>query len=524
MNSAQEGPFWKRNKDGFLSAAFLLLLCYSSIRSILKASARPFWFDELLTSIVARQPSVSSLWRALTHCADGQPPPFYLLERFFGHIITNQEIAFRVVSILGFCVMEWSLFVWLRKRHNTPIAFVACLLPLLTTLFATYAIEARPYALEIGFLAIALVAYQRASERLWIFVLGLSLIAAESTHYYAVFVLGSFFVAEAFYSLKSRSFRTGVWAALSSGLLPLLVFWPLLSHFKACYGSHVWYGASTLIGTLKIYGWLFGINAAAMGAAPWTSLAVLLLPVAILLGTGLLIYRSLKANGQEQPSFHLDILTGGILLTPLVMLFATRVGHTGLIPRYLLPTILGVALGAGYGLSLLSKKVVALVGVLLVCCIAIQEVGFWFSYHEAQLLERNAQPYGVALIQSAGRAELAVVVSEGHDYLELNHYAPHALSQRLMFIAAPDAAVAYNRPDTNDRNLLALRDFAPVHVVEYSNFKPSTLEFLLFSDPTPENNPDWFVAWLTAEGWSLKLLKYDGHGSVFLVTSKPNLR
>ena len=505
-----------------LNAVFVLLLLYSAIRSIFKAASRPLWFDELLTSIVARQPTISSLWRALAHCVDGQPPPFYLWQRLCNHLVSNEQVAFRVASIFGFCTMQWCLFVWLRKRHNTAVAFAACLLPLMTTLFAAYAVEARPYALELAFLAIALVAYQRATTAFWIFVLGLSLMAAESSHYYALFVLASFFAAEGLYFFKTRSFRIGVWIALCSGLLPLLVFWPLLSHFKECYGAHVWYGTATFLGTLKIYGSLFGISTATPGAASWTSVIVFLLPVAILFGVGLLVFRSLKATTGDSATFHLNILTAGMLLTPFVMLFATKLNHTGLIPRYLLPTILGVTLVAGYGLSLLSKNVVTVVGVLLFFCIAVQEVGFWFSYYEAYQLGFNSQPYGVSLIHSAGHGELPVVVSEGHDFLELNRYAPRPLAQRLLFVADPNAAMAHNRPDTNHRNLIALRDFTSVHVIEYEKFKKSTTEFLLYSDPTPENNPDWLLTWLSEGGWSLEELKSDGHGTVFLVTSRFN--
>jgi hypothetical protein len=514
--------FWERNRERILGAAFLVLLIYSAVRSIFKASTRPLWFDELLTVIVSRQPDISSLWRALAHCADGQPPPFYLLQRLFDHLVSNEQIAFRLVSILGFCLMQWCLFVWLRKRHNVLIAFTVCLLPLMTTLFVDYSVEARPYALEIGFLAIALVAYQQASAKIWILVLSLSFIAAESSHYYALFFFGPFFIAEFIYFLKMRSLRIAVWIALCSGILPLIGFWPLLSHFKDCYGAHVWYATATLVGTMKIYGWLFGISAGGPGAASWTSLVVLLLPAAILLSIGLLVYRSLKSKPQEQITFHLDVLTAGILLTPFVMLFATRLTHTGLIPRYLLPTILGVALGAGYGLSLLNKKFVPLIAALLLFCIAVQEVGFWFSYHEARQLGLGTQPYAAGLIQSAGHSELPVVVSEGHDYLELDHYAPRALAQRLVFIADPEAAVAYHRPDTNDRNLLILRDFAQLRVIEYARLKNSkpTFEFLLYSAPTPENDPDWFVGRLIDDGWTLERLKSDGRNSVYLVTAK----
>jgi hypothetical protein len=69
---------------------------------------------------------------------------------------------------------------------------------------------------------------------------GSQLATAQALHYYAVFAVVPFFIAEAVLVLQARRLRVVVWLALACGPVPLLVFWPLLSKFKAYYGAHIW--------------------------------------------------------------------------------------------------------------------------------------------------------------------------------------------------------------------------------------------------------------------------------------------
>src|SRR5258707_13480968 len=47
-----------------------------------RAVQKPFWFDELFTIVLSRL-DPSTLWRALSHGADLNPPGIYLLTRLF---------------------------------------------------------------------------------------------------------------------------------------------------------------------------------------------------------------------------------------------------------------------------------------------------------------------------------------------------------------------------------------------------------------------------------------------------------
>ena len=80
-------------------------------------------------------------------------------------------------------------------------AAIAAVLPLLTVLYSTFSVEARPYALMACALAFAAVAWQRASAPVWSLVLALTLVASVSIHYYAVFALLPFAAAELTWSV-----------------------------------------------------------------------------------------------------------------------------------------------------------------------------------------------------------------------------------------------------------------------------------------------------------------------------------
>jgi len=511
---ATESPF-SRSKDRVVVASVLLLLVYSAVRNVVAAAIRPFWYDELLTWIVAGQPTVSSVFHALAQAADGQPPTYHLLERLAAKLVSSDQIALRLPSILGFCLFEWCIFEWLRKRHDDWIAFVALLIPVISLFYGTFAIEARPYAPVTACLALAAVAYQRVPARLWLIVLAGSLLAAASLHYYSVIFATPFFAAELLFSVKTKSIRWSVWFSFVPVVLPVFFFWPFLSHFKSYYSGHYWSHASFLV-AIRSYGWLFNISQGPLNTFSWAMVAGLVLTALALSVAALFIVRAMTADPAANPNFHEFCLIAGFLLLPLILYAVTKVTKAGFSPRYLLPVVLGSALAVACGLSMLSKQSLALVAAALVLTIAIQEAGFWFSFSSARQLGFGKSRPVEQLVGPVGHGELPVFVANGHDYLEADHYASAAWKQRMLFFADPAAAVAYGQPDTLEKELLALRNVTPLRVFEFEKSRPKFPEFLVYSDPSPENNPDWWTLRLLADGYSLQKLATDGHSSVYL--------
>ncbi|MGA8367337.1 MAG: glycosyltransferase family 39 protein, partial [Candidatus Acidiferrales bacterium] len=217
-----------------------VLIGYTLVQDLFAAAATPFSGDELLTLIVARQSSPSMIRSALARGADGQPPPFYLVERAAVALGPKMEIALRLPSILAFACVLLFVFVFVKRRSGPVYALVCAALLLDTVLYYPFAINARPYELLVACIALALVCYQRAPETRWVILMGLSLLAAEAMHYYAIFAFAPFGIAEIAQSLKTHRLRLGVWLALACGILPLAIFWPLLRLLKQMYGAHLW--------------------------------------------------------------------------------------------------------------------------------------------------------------------------------------------------------------------------------------------------------------------------------------------
>ena len=515
MNSSTSGSTWERNKDRLLVGSILLLMIYSAVRNTLKASIRHFWFDELCTWIMVHQPNWATLWNALTRAADSQPPPFYLIEKFFNGIIPNEHIAFRMPSILGFCCLQWCLFVLVKRRYGTAIAFITSLIPFLTPLYSIYAVEARGYSLATASLSLALVAYQKAPLPRWMFLLALSLAAAQSSHFYSFIMMTPIFAAETLFFLKTKSFRWQVWTAFACGISPLLFFWPILSRIKGYYTEHPWMHP-TMFGTLRLYGWILGIQRGTAEGFSWSLVVWLSIAASCIAIAAILIYRALRSNPNEDPLFQENVLAAGFLLLPLLLFVVIKITHGVLAPRYLLSVTFGLVLLAARGLSRLNPKSVLVIGGCLCASIAILDASFWFSYYgDSQMGFLQPKPVE-QLVSKAGHADLPVVTSDGHDYLESEHYATPEWKKRLTFLADYPAALAYGRSDFNDKELLVLRDFAPLRVFDYDKFKVAHSEFLLYSNPAEENDPDWFVLWLLADGWSLQKLTSSGHTTVYL--------
>ncbi len=226
---------------------------YAVVRGLFEAAIRPFWYDELCTWAIVRQGSVSAMWRALSHAVDSQPPPYYWVERLSSFLTNNEQVSFRIPSILGFSCVIFCLYSFIRKKSGGTVALACAMIPLFTLLFDPYSVEARPYSLMVACVSIALVCYQHAPSGRWMILMGASFALAESFHYYSVISLTPFIAAEAVVAIGARRIRWSVWLAFSCALPPLLLFWPLLSRFKAYYGAHFW-AMPSLEGAESSYG------------------------------------------------------------------------------------------------------------------------------------------------------------------------------------------------------------------------------------------------------------------------------
>ncbi|HTR38674.1 MAG TPA: glycosyltransferase family 39 protein [Bryobacteraceae bacterium] len=204
--------------------------------TMVRARAYPFWYDEILALLEARQPTVAAAIGALRD-ADWMPPAhhvvLYLTDKLLGH----GEVAFRIPAMIGFWVFSICLFVFARRRVGVVFALLAMLLPYASS-FQAYSFEARSYAFVLGFGGIALVSWQAATAgigRPWSLVgLALGIAGAVAFHYWAVLIYLPLGGAELYRTVRQRRIDWPVWAAMLAGGLSLAAsLYPILQGLQS---------------------------------------------------------------------------------------------------------------------------------------------------------------------------------------------------------------------------------------------------------------------------------------------------
>jgi len=489
---------------------------YAIARSVLAAAAKPFWYDEIFTWAMAHMPSFSALWDALARGADTNPPVYLLVERVFDSFAKNQEVALRAPSIIGFACAFIFVFVYVRRRSGNWIALVCSAILIRTILFSRYAIEARPYSLVVACVAMALVCYQHAPETRWMIFMGASLGLATSFHYYAVFGLVPFAVAEGAQFLKARQFRWKVWAAIACGTVPLAIFWPLLESLRRYFGPHFW-GRPTLESTADTYGWFFEASHPTNVAIATTLLLCAAAAIVILVARG-----DVRAKLIRSPHFHEHVLVLMLLCLPFIAFAGAKTGHGGWNHRYALAGVLGIPLAAGYILPRWNRSVVAVLAIFIFYFVAAQEVRFWTSYSQHGAGFASPASSVENFVNSHGYPDLPVVISDGIEFLPIAHYASSSDERTEPFVALTDPAqsIADMGDDSIDKGLLALRTCIPLQVYEFDLFAREHPVFLLFSDGDID-----FDRWperLTRKGHPLQILARDGNWNLYLVNLNEN--
>ncbi len=502
----------ERRFDKSVPYALSILITYVVLKSIFVAATTPFWYDEILTLVLARRPSFAALVSALKTGMDGQPPAFYLVERLFVALVPNEHIAFRLPSIIAFACLLICVFIFVRTRNGRKYALVCTAVLLLTPLHSRYATEARPYSLFAACVALALVCYQRAPAAGWVLLMSLSLGLAECFHYYAVFALIPFMAAEVVLSLQTRRLRWIVWLGIFCGFVPLAASWRILAAVKAHVAAHFWspptfHNLGSVIGAAFHGASFMGIAVAAIGSvASFAAIAVI-------------AERGFRGDRAADPFAHERVLAIALLNLPIMDFIAARITHGGFVGRYAVPALLAVPLLIAYILPRLQPRSVTLLAFYLAFLISTREAVFWISggLHPVGVLSPDSAVE--ALVSSVGYSDLPVVFSSGLDYLPIAYYAPPDWARRFVAVVDPPQAVVYAGSDNLDTELITLKSYLPLQVEEFPAFASEHPVFLLYSGEQIFQF-DWWPARLRHDGDSLQELATAAGKKIYLVTVK----
>jgi len=81
--------------------SFAMLSLFYLVVVAMLSHVKLLWLDELITLHIAELGSASSIWRALAHAADPNPPLTHLAVLGSLRLFGNHELALRLPAILG---------------------------------------------------------------------------------------------------------------------------------------------------------------------------------------------------------------------------------------------------------------------------------------------------------------------------------------------------------------------------------------------------------------------------------------
>lgn len=483
---------------------------YFAATSVL-ASRKPMWNDELFTYFIAQAPSLSGIWSALLTGADQIPFPFYVLTRWSLGLFGVNEWALRLPEMIGVWVAGLCLFHIVARQTEGLYGFVAMVF-LFVTGANLYSYEARPYGLVLAFSSLAWLFWQHAtygrSRKLSVLGLAVSLAAAVSSHYYAVFVFVPLGAGEFVRSLARRRIDWPIWFAMMGALSPLLFLAPLIQQART-YSQGFWARPS-------------------LHSIP-DAYAVLLMPTPLLVlaallvsGTYLLLKRSAKLRPQATVKyaivpFHEVAVAVGFVGLPIVAVLATMLTTGAFTFRYALPTVLGVSvLVALSAARLFQGQAVLGIAILFLSC-----VGFgMISARNMQGTSGESLGKVYELIGREPAISLPVVISDAHSFMILSQYAPPKLSSRLVYLADPQASLRHLGFDTIDRGILDLRPWFGLHIEEYGQFLEAQPGFYVYASGGRLSGLNWLLTELASAPYHMELRARIGDHLLFLATSK----
>jgi len=483
-------------EEDLTNALLVLFIPIVLIDVFFRAASRPLWFDEILTKLISSQPNVKGMWNLLSHGVTSHPPTFYLIEHFMAILGGNDRITYRLVSIASFLCVMACMFIFVRRRTGGLVAVISVSSLPLTLLYTYYAFEARPYAIMVACIALALLCYERVDSWGGALLFAVCLVAASSLNCYAGFAFFPFGLSELIRFVTERKFRPQVWLAFVLGVLTYFPFWPLLHVQQLIFGVHS-FAAPTLFGLANSLGEVVhmdGIFASALFAATLTYL--------IYLAFSGEFHTRQKVASRSGFSLCDVVLTIGFLAIPIMTYIVAKIANGALNGRYVVTTSLGVCLVLSLILSRLGKPAILSVGLFVFCIFTFQE-----GMHVRYVMRPQAHiDFLESPAQMSENMDIPLVISYGIDFLPAWYRSSDARKSHLFFLSDAAEQFAASGSDTTTVQMQTLKYLPLMNVDAFSEFARDHRKFLLYS--TGESQ-DFWPRWLLQRGYMLRAIDVD---------------
>jgi hypothetical protein len=473
-------------QDPFFPLLFALVL-YALV--VLALAHRPLWHDELYTYYIAKASTLRRLFSEVIEI-ELQPPLQYVLTWLSLRLFGDSDLVTRVPSLLGFTVASLCLYLFVRRRLGRFYGLTAVLI-LWATLFLRYAAEARPYALMLGFLGVAMVGWQDAIQgrrrRLGFVVLALGVCGMLLSHAFSPLLVAFLGVAELVRSLDRRKVDWPVWAAFALPAPTILLYVRMFRRFEGWTFLPFEFQASPF----KIVSFYVDL---------WTGVSGVLFAAFI---AALIAYRFSKTRTESNPSSllrHEIALAIGLLSLPIpINVFLMRSGGA-FWPRY--------CIAAGFGLSLLlvhvlskltnGNRVSAAIAAFCIFLLMVFSIALQIAHPPERAIVKT-----LSLTQLDSR--LPLVTASGLTFLEMNKREDGALLPRVFYLTDRDAAIRYAHA-TIFEGTERLRQYFPIRgtVTPYRDFVRRSPHFFVLG--TPDYSEDWLIPKLLDDGAELQFI------------------
>ena len=456
---------------------------------VVRALTKSFWHDEVYTALLSRLPLVT-LWRANLDGADLTAQLNTQLTHFVQMMTGPGLVATRLPPMVGFLAASMLLGLTVAKRTNVTVGLLAPLI-LYTTPAVDYAVEARGYALSVGFFALALYAWTEAAAgrrpALHWTVMSLALTAGVWTHYYLVLAFLPIVIGEFVRQKGLTKFQIAPWTALACAGLGILPLSPLIAASSA-HRTTFWAQIGQQ-GLATAYGYVV------KDLPTHTFLIAVLIVLAV---AGLVhrtftrqstpIRRRLAGHDLAACIVCLALPAAGILLGHVIHVFTAR---------YLVFATAGVAFAAPLLIWRLmpENRLGELLAVLALAwpiamstyCVIHQPPVFYGDMDEHPVLADWL------------RGPNMIVITGGVDYLGLWYSIPEEERAHAIYLADPEAQFEADHTDTVDEGYLALARWTAFKAVKVEQYTRAHRRFWLYS----YRPPDRLIPRLTSMGASV---------------------
>lgn len=443
---------------------------------IQRAAMKPFWHDEIYTIVIARLPSLHSIWAAEQAGLDIMPPLNSMLTHLVFATVGGGHILTRLPPMIGVWIWTLAAFAIVRRRSDTMTGLGAMLLTLISGA-GVVAYEARGYGVMLGLLALALFCWSEAAcgrrRALYLPVLSLALAAGMWTHFYAALAVFPIAVGELVRTVRTRKIDLGVLAAVTIAAVASLPLYPLLE--LASLQSTTYFQKTSLREIPASY---IAITRGLLG--PWTiTLGV------VVAATALVPAFVQRDRTLPRIESHEIAAAAATILIPLVAMIVAALTVSGaFVSRYAMSAVVGLSVVIPLLVSRLRNPP-ATVLLCLLSCVALT----YAIARDVRVKGRNETPLSYRPLLTTALSKSTPVVVTGTLYLQLWYYAPPESRRWLTYLADPPSALRLVGTDSLERDYLALRDWAAVSIEDYRIFIGSHKRFYLY-DPGA-------LSWLT---------------------------